>query len=142
MRHTFSYNGKESYINFGLTVESIETGSPTPRKVEVSIPFRSSTIDMDEVMGYPTYDDRTITVKFWKRCINRQAVKKLQNDINAWLMSDFLKKEFEHSDEEYIYMAYCSGTDFKESTNTFMRCTATFKADPYKTDKATQEEVI
>lgn len=143
MRHTFSYNGRQSYINYGVTVESIQAETPQPKKVEVEIPFRSSAIDMDEVIGYPTYADRTITVKFWKRCINREAVKKLASDINTWLMSDFVKKDFTDSDESlYIYKAYCSKTEFSESTNCFMRCTATFKASPYRIHKQTGKEVI
>lgn len=33
----------------------------------------------------------------------------------------------------YIYNAYVSSLDFSESTEKVMKCTATLKADPYKT---------
>lgn len=49
----------------GVTIEEVKIGAPVPRKTEITIPFRNSTVDMDDVLGTKTYDDRTITVKFW-----------------------------------------------------------------------------
>lgn len=60
----------------GVTIEEVKIGAPVPRKTEITIPFRNSTVDMDDVLGTKTYDDRTITVKFWKRCTSLKEVHK------------------------------------------------------------------
>lgn len=142
MIHTFYYKQKLS-SDLGLIVSSIIIGAPISRKTEVTVPFRSSSIDMEKVVGYPTFDDRTITVKFWKRIDSREAVKACQSELNNWLLSDTTKSEFVDSDDEdYVYQAYCTGLDFSESTNRFLKCAASFKANPYKIDKKTGKGLL
>lgn len=142
MIHFFDYCGYTSYMK-GVIVESVIIGAPVPRKSEITIPFRSSVIDMEAVVGYPVFDDRTITAKFWCRVSGDIELKSKQTEVERWLLKQGIKSDFKDSDEkEYTYRAYCSGVDFTESTTTFMKCTATFKASPYKIKDSTGEEVL
>lgn len=131
-RHTITYENKNSFSDYGLTVGSVNVGPPVIRKNEVTIPYRSSVIDMDEVIGYPTYDDRTITVKMWKKLTSVEEVNKCQQELITWFLSDTTKSKLEDSADKYYYNAYCSQLDFSESTAKVMMCTATFKAYPFK----------
>ena len=140
-RHTIKYKSKDSYLDFGITVESVKIDPPVPRKTEVTIPFSNSCIDMDEVVGYSTYDDRNITVKMWKKLTSVEAVKKCQQDIITWLLSDTKKSELKDNTDLYYYKAYCSQLDFHESTSKIMQCVATFKANPYKYNKMGEESI-
>lgn len=127
----------------GVTIEEVKIGAPVPRKTEITIPFRNSTVDMDDVLGTKTYDDRTITVKFWKRCTSLKEVHESMTDTERWLLNINTKRPFTDSMDVaagdkaraglYIYNAYVSSLDFSESTEKVMKCTATLKADPYKT---------
>lgn len=141
-----------SFVNdFGVTIESVKVGSPVPRKAEITVPFRSSTIDMDKVTGYATYDDRTITVKVWKKCSNYSSMREWQTIIEKSLFLSTEKKELFDSAEEfsgqrkYSYMAFCNGLDFSESKGKTLHATITFKADPYRrlyVNGVFREEVI
>lgn len=140
MKRIIVFSGKNSDIDYGLTIESFKVSPPVPRKTEITIPFRNSAIDMEKVVGYPVYDDRTITIKIWKKCSGPPAVEALQADITEWFMKSNEKKELEdYFHRGYIYKAYCSQIDYGESTRRVLRCTVTLKADPYRIDPIGQE---
>ena len=111
----------------GVTIEEVKIGAPVPRKTEITIPFRNSTVDM---------------VKFWKRCTSLKEVHKSMTDTERWLLNINTKRSFTDSMDVagadvskrglYIYNANVSSLDFSESTEKIMKCTATLKADPYK----------
>ena len=135
--------GQRSFTErLGVTIEEVKIGAPVPRKTEITIPFRNSTVDMDDVLGTKTYDDRTITVKFWKRCTSLKEVHESMTDTERWLLNINTKRSFTDSMDVaradvskrglYIYNANVSSLDFSESTEKVMKCTATLKADPYK----------
>ena len=142
MRHYFYFHGYATYIK-GFHVESVVIGPPVPRKNEISIPYRSSVIDMDEVVGYSVYDDRTITAKFWCRVSGREELLAKQAEAERWLLQPMRKSDFiDSASGDYAYHAYCSALDFGESTAKFLRCTVTFKASPYKREAWTNKEVL
>lgn len=142
MRHYFYYHGYATYIK-GFHVESVIIGSPVPRKNEITIPYRNSVIDMEKVVGYPVYDDRTITAKFWCRVSGRGELLEKQTEVERWLLHTTQKSDFIDSESrDYAYHAYCSSLDFGDSTAKFLRCTATFRASPHKREAGTNEEVL
>ena len=143
MIHTFQYHNKDSNSDYGLRLTSLDITPPTVRKTEVTIPFRSSTIDMEDVIGDPTYDDRTINVKFWRRCESRESRKRLEDDIIQWLMTSTKKDKFVDSDQpEKVFKACIMTLDFSESTNLILRGTLVLKANPYYINKESGEEMI
>ncbi len=64
---TFTFDSKDITSDYGYTLESLAIGAPVRRSTELTIPFASGVVDMDKIMGYATYDDRTITAKVWKK---------------------------------------------------------------------------
>lgn len=142
MSYYFYYHGYAAYIK-GFQVESVNIGPPVPRKNEITIPYRSSVIDMEEVVGYPVYDDRTITAKFWCRVSGREELLAKQAEVEQWMLHTTRKSDFfDSASRDYAYHASCSSLDFGESTAKFLRCTATFKASPYKREAGTNKEVL
>ena len=131
--HTFTFDGKNSYADYGLTVESIDIGSPVRRQTEVTIPLRSSVIDIDEVASYTTYDDRTITVKVWCRLETPEQLYTLANTLTRAFLVGVGRKSFvDDDDPTSTYMAICTQISYSDSTRKHMRCTLTFKANPYR----------
>lgn len=131
MTHAFTF-GEISSLDIGVTVESIFVGTPQRRKTEETVPFRSSPIDMDAIMGYPTFDERTITVKFWER-LEAKKIAGRQQELSSMFLSGYRKERFIDSEQpDSVYMAQCSSMDFGESTRKHLKCTAVFKASPYR----------
>ena len=124
----FSFNDIRA-SNKGMTVESIDIGYPSFRSSETTVPFRDSTIDVYDLIGLKVYDDRTITVKMWKKCIDRLEVEKSKNEVaNAQAG----KVRFVDSAlPEKFFKAKISSFDASASTRKACIITATFKADPY-----------
>lgn len=83
---TFTFDSKDITSDYGYTLESLAIGAPVRRSTELTIPFASGVVDMDKIMGYATYDDRTITAKVWKKVDPADRM----NEQNK-LVEDFLK---------------------------------------------------
>lgn len=124
----------------GLTMESAVVGSAVPRRTKVTIPFRSGEVDLSRINGSQTYDDRTLTYKFWKRCTSQSEVLAARTDCEAWFL-DICKVNYLHdtvfgtkksTDYPILqFVAACTSVDFSESTNNILRVTVTLTADPY-----------
>ena len=74
----------------------------------------------------------TITVKMWKKCIDRLEVEKSKNEVANWLYAQAGKVRFVDSAlPEKFFKAKISSFDASASTRKACIITATFKADPY-----------
>lgn len=129
---TFTFGSKDITSDYGYTLDSLVIGPPVRRMTELTIPFSSGVVNMDEIMGYSTYDDRTITAKIWKRVDPTNRMTE-QNK----LVGDFLDKPgkrgfIDSLDKDSRYDAICTTMDFSESTRNYIKCTLTFKASPYR----------
>lgn len=127
----FSFNDIRA-SDKGMTVESIDIGYPSFRSSETTVPFRDSTVDVYDLLGLKVYDDRTITVKIWKKCTDRSEVEKSKNEVANWLYAQAGKVKFVDSAlPEKFFKAKISSFDASASTRKACIITATFKADPY-----------
>lgn len=127
----FSFNDIRASTK-GMTVESIDIGYPTFRTSETTVPYRDSVIDIYELLGLKVYDDRTITVKMWKKCADRAEVEKVKNEVANWLYAQAGKVKFIDSAlSEKFFKAKISSFDASASTRKACIITAVFKADPY-----------
>ena len=53
-----------SYDDWGLQLEGMGIGFPTPRENKISVPGRDGTLDLSEVLSPITYEDRQISFTF------------------------------------------------------------------------------
>lgn len=127
----FSFNDIRA-SDKGITVESIDIGYPSLKNAEITIPYRDSVLDMYDLLGLKVYDDRTITVKMWKKCADRAEVEKVKNEVANWLYAQAGKVKFIDSAlPEKFFKAKISSFDASSSTRKACIITAAFKADPY-----------
>lgn len=134
----------DTLTTLGLTLGSATVGSAVPRRTEVTIPYRSSTIDLSRINGLQTYDDRTLSYKFWKRCKSRSEVLDARLKCERWFL-DISKINFLYDSvygknrvdgyDTLFFVAACTSVDFSETTNNILRVTVTLKADPYLYDR-------
>ena len=76
----FSFNDIRASSK-GMTVESIDIGYPAVKTSEIPVPYRDSVIDAYDLNGMKVYEDRTITVKMWKKCSDRAEVERTKHYI-------------------------------------------------------------
>lgn len=141
----------EDVEGFGMTMESRKIGLPVKRKTEITIPFRNSTIDISKINGMQTYDDRTLEYKFWKKCTDKRAAYRLQQQLSEWFYSNYDDGYSLGIGEKTILYDYLYCNNYKFATGravfraegdmeivvefgNIVRATMTFKADPYLYD--------
>ena len=127
----FSFNDIRASSK-GMIVESIDIGYPTVRTCEVTVPYRDSVIDAYDLNGMKVYDDRTITVKIWKKCADRAEVERTKHDVANWLYPPAGRAKFVDSAlPDNYFRAKISSFDASASTRKICIITVSFKADPY-----------
>lgn len=129
---TFTFDNRNITSDYGYTLESLVIGAPVRRTTEVTIPFASGVIDMDQIMGYVTYDDRTITAKVWKKVNPADRMTEQNKLVQAFLSQTGRHKFIDSLDKESEYRAICTALDFGDTTRNYIKCTMTFKASPYR----------
>ncbi|MCD2345822.1 phage tail domain-containing protein [Clostridium guangxiense] len=84
---TFTFDGKNSYSDFGLIAEEIKIQSPSKRKVKETIPGMSGYLDFSTVIsgGEQVYDTRPITAKLFLSKDNREDLYNLYTRVLEWL---------------------------------------------------------
>lgn len=127
----FSFNDIRASSK-GMTVDSIDIGYPTVRTSEITVPYRDSVIDSYDLNGMKVYEDRTLTVKMWKKCSDRAEVERIKHDIADWLYPPAARRKFiDSAMPDYYFLAKISSFDASASTRKACIITVTSKADPY-----------
>ena len=129
---TFTFDSKDITSDYGYTLESLAIGAPVRRSTELTIPFASGVVDMDKIMGYATYDDRTITAKVWKKVDPADRMNEQNKLVDAFLIQSDRRAFIDSLDEKSEYRAICTALDFGETTRNYVKCNMTFKASPYR----------
>lgn len=78
-----------SSLDFGLIINSIDIGCPTPKLITETIPFMNGSYDFSTVSsdGIQTFNDRTVVIKFSYKNINEISQYNTYFNATNWLLS-------------------------------------------------------
>lgn len=82
------YNGRNSLLDFGLTIASKEFISPEIKEIREEIPYMDGDYDFTLMNGKPHYGNRQITVVFNIKAENYTDLFQKRTDIVQWLLSE------------------------------------------------------
>lgn len=128
------FNGVSTGDLRGVTVAKGSWGTPKPRVVRESVPYRSGSTDLSAVGGKVYYDDRDPQYVFNVIGEDAEDTADLVSDVIGWLYSDgdgILTDEHLHGWK----LTNCRCTDISyeyiDQARRVVQLTAAFAADPY-----------
>lgn len=129
------FNGKKSYDDFGLIIESFNIQPPSKKKVKQSIPFMNGSYDFSTVgsNGEIVYNERTIQVNFWFTEVDRSSLYNKYSRVLEWLLgAGQAELIFTDMPDTYFLSEAEEAPDFEEVVARLGRFQITFVAEPFK----------
>ena len=133
-----TFNGKHSFKDFGLLMQSFEIGSPNKSKVTVKIPYSSKQVDFSTIMGFQPYERRTLTFTFG--FFDEYDMIQLQDkriQVLNWLMelNGDSVIEFDLIKSYYFMGEIITGPEAEMAWNSTGTLKVTIDAHPFKISK-------
>ncbi|MCB2311602.1 phage tail family protein [Clostridium tagluense] len=129
-----TFNGKHSYNDFGIYLESKSLQAPSKKKIKVDVPFMNSTYDFSTIGsgGEIVYNQRDIVVKFGISSRNKETLYSVYSDVLQWLL-DIGKSQLIFDDiNDYYFLAEVESITSFEEVLRFGKFEAKFIAEPFK----------
>lgn len=134
----YLFNGKHSYNDIGLIMESKSIQPPAKKKIKVDVPFMNGTYDFSTVgsNGEIIYTERAIKVVHVLPAWSKANLHALYSRALEWLQ-DVGQRQLIFDDISYFYfMAEVESASTFEEIVTFGKLTVVFIAEPFKTGLA------
>jgi len=101
-----TFNGKNSFNDFGLYIEEKHISSPSPKIVKDSVPYFNGSYDMSMIgNGHITYDSRIIVIKFLLVSKDMTDLHDLYSSILEWLLNVKQNQLIFDYMKDYYFMA-------------------------------------
>lgn len=126
-------DGKHSYKDFGLIMQSRSIGLPSKRKIYDSVPYLSGNYDFSLLYGEQSYDERTLNYVFTLKCKDEYVANSFKVKIVNWLLDGNKKKLVDDETVGYYFMAECTGCICEQTgcRNSTLKFNVTFTAYPF-----------
>ena len=134
----FIFNGKHSYDDFGLPMESKSIQPPAKKKIKVDVPFMNGTYDFSTVgsSGEIIYTERAIKVILGFPTRSKADLYALYSVVLEWLQ-DVGKSQLIFDDLNYFYfLAEVEGVSTFQEMVTFGKLDVAFTCESFKTGLA------
>lgn len=127
------YNGKHSYLDFGITLRPLSKfKEPQVKKITESVPFMDGEYIFTYFFGKPAYSQREFTLDFTIYGNDRKDLYRQKSSIVAWLYSgQGSELIFDDFPELICTGVYANVTGFEFVGNERAILTVDFLADPY-----------
>ena len=129
-----TFNGKHSFDDFNLIINSRTISTPTKKKIKLQVPYMNSTYDFSTVgsNGEIVYNQRSINVTFTLLSTSKVMLQSKMTKINEWLSSSQSQLIFDDIKDYYFLAEIEDGNDLAE-TYEVGEFTVKFVAEPFKT---------
>lgn len=129
-----TFNGKHSYRDFGLLLESYKVNMPSKRKVVVDVPYRHGSLDFSTLYtGENIYEDRVIEVKLAMVEKNIPLFKVKLNRVAEWLLDTIGRQELIFDDTpDYSFSAEVNNEYAIDEFYSSCSFTVKFTANPFR----------
>jgi predicted phage tail component-like protein len=129
------FNGKKSYDDFQLGLESISIQPPSKKKIKESVPFMNGSYDFSTIgsSGEPVYSERSIKVKFNLFEKNRSLLYIKYSNALEWLLDAGQAQLIFTDMPNYYYLAEVENApSFEEVISRLGIFEIEFVAEPFK----------
>lgn len=132
----FTFNGKHTFDDFGITIAEKDVGYPEKKKIKVAVPFSNIEYDFSEIYGEQTYTERSIIFVLNvldKHLLNDTVrINVIETSLTNWLMnSNGKQKLYDDSMPNYYYLAEVEGGLNFEELHNYGTLTVEFTAYPF-----------
>lgn len=126
----FTYDGISS-LKYDILIDSIESPTPAEISSRQQIPFTNNTINTAEILGYKSYERRTITIQFQIVCENSEMTEMQLMSIKRWLMNPINTTLYDSANTTHRYQGVCcESVVATDSQDGYADVVATFSANP------------
>lgn len=138
-------NGKHSYRDFGLYLNTRSVSFPERQSVTSTVPYMSGYYDFSFLYGGPYYGSRELIYTFDLLADTPQELETLKNRVVAWAASAAESRIYDDYDPDYFFVGSSSTAEFAED-EALPECggvlTLRFVCQPYRRSRTTGEEVL
>lgn len=128
MIESLTINNKNSYTDFNLYISKKEIGLPNKKIITQDIPFKNGHYDFSNYLGYPTYDNRTISYTF---DIVADDLENEKSKILNWLFNVNNDEIYDSEISDYHFKGSFSDYSYAEDEN-YAELTVIFDCYPFK----------
>jgi len=134
MRSGLNFNGKHSYDDYKLYLESKSIQSPGKKKIKLDVPFMNSFYDFSTIgsNGEIIYTERSIIVILVLPTKNKKQLYFLYSKVLEWLVDVRQSKLIFDDIKDYYFLAEVEGVSSFEEIFTSGKLTVTFTCEPFK----------
>ena len=134
-------NGKHSYRDFGLCIESSVISPPMRKKVTQTVPFMNGYYDFSDIGGKVFYESRTIKYSFEIIEDNIQNLEKEKNKICSWLETASQSEIYDDADPDHHFIGSTDSIDWQPDGENYGLITETFLCQPFRIKEDGTEEI-
>lgn len=130
-----TFNNKNSYIDFGVTIESIDIQPPSKKKIKDSVPYMNGSYDFSTIGtgGEIVYNEREIKIRFNLVTRNKLSLYLKYSKVLEWLLGTGQQKLIFNFMTGYYFLAEVeSATSFEEVLQRAGRLEVSFVCEPFK----------
>lgn len=136
MVNSITYNGYNSFLDYGLTIKDMDLGQPEQVVIEQTVPYMDGSWDFSFLNGRPVYRKRNITITFNIIGENENDVYRKKCEVVRWLMSSRGNALEIDCLRDFVFQNVTARIDTKSFIMKSRRAaelTVVFKTDPYIT---------
>lgn len=130
-----TFNNKNSYSDFNITIEKVSIQSPSKKKIKDSVPYRNGSYDFSTVgsNGEIIYNERELKINFNLKCKNKLELYSKYTSTLEWLLgSPKSKLTFNFIPGYYFLGEVENSPTFEEVLQRAGRLEVIFVCDPFK----------
>ena len=130
-----NFNGKHSFEDFNLIMNSKTISTPSKKKIKIDVPFMNGNYDFSTIgsNGEITYNQRTIEVHFTLLSTSKIKLHVELTKVVEWLQSVPQDELIFDDIKDYYFLAEVENEIAIEEKNNDAEITITFIANPFKT---------
>ena len=134
MMRGFTFNGKHSYTDYGLGIESKKIGSPAKAKIKESVPFLNGSYDFSTIgsNGEQVFKERPIQVVLSLPTKSTEELYALYSELLAWLLDTGQHELIFDDIPAYHFLAEVESAASLEEMIRFGKLTVEFVCEPFK----------
>lgn len=131
-----TFNNKNNYTDYGVTIESVDIQSPSKKKIKDSVIGMNGSYDFSTVAtsGEITYNERSVKVRFNLSTDSKSKLYIKYSEILAWLVDIGQSQLIFSFMPDYYFLAEVeTAPTFQEVLQRAGMMEVTFIAEPFKT---------
>ncbi len=129
---TFIFNKINALEQFKIFIDQYAISPPAKINNRQSLPYKSGAYNFDEVIGFPTFEEREITYTCQLIEDDTRDLELTLTEINNWLLMPVKAELQDTATPEYHFLGECINVIPAENERGFCEITITFKCYPFK----------